>query len=40
MSCAVAVEKLSKEFGRYTVGVLIHKACSVEQDYVVQLDDF
>ena len=40
MPCADSSKEAIKSTWKITVGVLIHKACSVEQDYVVQLDNF
>ena len=40
MSCPDSSEKAVKSTWMITVGVMKHKACSVEQDYVVQLDNF
>ena len=40
MSCVDSSEKAVKSTWKITVGVLIHKAGSVEQDYVVKFDNF
>ena len=40
MPCVDSSEKAVKSTWKITVGVLIHKVCSVEKDYVVQLDNF
>ena len=40
MPCVDSNEKAIKSTSKIAVGILIHKACSVEQDYVVQLDNF
>ena len=40
MPCVDSSEKAVNSSWKITVGVLIHKVCSVELDYVVQLDNF